>query len=105
MISSTAAYESIRDAATGGRNEKPARGTVAPYIDILETLWILEPVPARLPTNNRVSRLGAAAKHQLFDPAIAVRRVTHSTHGSEPCGNRCLSAPPGQRQALRAASG
>lgn len=81
MISSTAAYESIRDAATGGRNEKPARGTVAPYIDILETLWILEPVPAWLPTNNRVSRLGAAAKHQLFDPAIAVRLMSLSADG------------------------
>ncbi len=73
MISTTASFESIREAATGGRGEKPSRNAVAPYVDILEALWVLEPVPAWLPTNNRVSRLGAAPKHQLFDPAIAAR--------------------------------
>ena len=81
MISSTAAFETIRDAATGGRGEKPTRATVAPYVDILEALWILEPIPAWLPTNNRVSRLGAAPKHQLFDPAIAVRLMNLTAGG------------------------
>lgn len=81
MISSTASLESIRDAATSGNNEKPGRRTVDPYIDILEALWILEPVPAWLPTNNRVSRLGSAPKHQLFDPSIAVRLMNLSKEG------------------------
>jgi predicted AAA+ superfamily ATPase len=73
MISTTASFESIRAAATAGDAEKPARSTVEPYRNVLEALWILEPVPAWLPTNSRVSRLGAAPKHQLFDPAFAVR--------------------------------
>lgn len=72
-VSTTAAYETIRDAATGGHNEKPGRPTVQAYIDILERLWILEPVPAWLPQRNHVSRLAAAAKHQLADPALAAR--------------------------------
>jgi len=73
LASTTAAWETIRDAATGGHREKPARSTVAPYIDILEALWILEPIPAWLPTKNRLSRLALSPKHQLFDPAIAAR--------------------------------
>jgi predicted AAA+ superfamily ATPase len=81
MISSTASFESIRDAATGGRNDKPSRNAVAPYLDILEALWIIEPVPAWLPTGNRVSRLGAAPKHQLFDPAIAARLLNLHADG------------------------
>lgn len=81
MISSTASFESIRDAATGGRNDKPSRNAVAPYLDLLEALWIIEPVPAWLPTSNRVSRLGAAPKHQLFDPAIAARLLNINADG------------------------
>ena len=73
LVSTTAAWETIRDAATGGHREKPARSTVAPYIDILQALWILEPIPAWLPTKNRMSRLALSPKHQVFDPAIAAR--------------------------------
>lgn len=73
LVSTTATYETIRDAATAGRGEKPARSNVAPYIDILQALWILEPIPAWLPSGNRMSRLALSPKHQLFDPAIAAR--------------------------------
>ena len=71
--STTASYETIRDAATSGRGEKPAKTTTQPYNDVLQRLWIIEPVPAWLPTRNRVARLGAPGKHQLADPALAVR--------------------------------
>ena len=74
-VSTTAAYETIRDAATGGRGEKPARSTVAPYIDILQALWVLEPIPAWLPSDNRMRRLALSPKHQLFDPAVAARMM------------------------------
>lgn len=71
--STTASFEKIRDAATGGHGEKPAKTTTIPYRDILERLWILDPVPAWLPTRNRISRLSMPPKHQLADPALAAR--------------------------------
>ena len=71
--STTSSYEAIRDAATGGQEEKPSRGATAPYIDTLERLWILDAVPAWLPTRNRLRRLSAPPKHQLVDPALAAR--------------------------------
>jgi uncharacterized protein len=69
----TASYEKIRDAATSGHGEKPPRTTTQPYRDVLERLWILDPVPAWLPTNNRLARLASPPKHHLADPALAAR--------------------------------
>ena len=69
----TAAYETIRDAATGGEGEKPARSTTIPWRETLERLWIVDPVPAWLPTRNPLSRLGRSSKHHLADPALAAR--------------------------------
>lgn len=71
--STTASYEKIRDAATSGQGEKPAKTTTIPYRDVLERLWILDPVPAWLPTRNRFARLSQPPKHQLADPALAAR--------------------------------
>ena len=71
--STTASYEKIRDAATSDRGEKPARATTQPYRDVLERLWILDPVPAWLPTRNRLARLALPPKHHLADPALAAR--------------------------------
>lgn len=69
----TASFEKIRNAATSSRGEKPARPTTQPYRDVLERLWILDPVPAWLPTRNRLSRLTSPPKHHLADPALASR--------------------------------
>lgn len=71
--STSASFETIRDASTGGHGEKPAKTTTLPYRDALERLWILDPVPAWLPTRNRIARLSAPPKHQLADPALAAR--------------------------------
>lgn len=71
--STTATWEKIRNAATGGQQEKPAKTTVGPYRDVLERLWILDPVPGWKPTRSRMSRLTAPPKHQLADPALAAR--------------------------------
>jgi uncharacterized protein len=65
-------YETIRDAATSGRTEKPSRATTVPYRDALEALYILEPVPAWAPTRNHISELASTPKHHLVDPALAV---------------------------------
>jgi len=72
-VSTTASFETIRDAATSGQGEKPAKTTVQPYREILERLWVLDPVPAWLPTRNHLNRLSQPPKHHLADPALAVR--------------------------------
>lgn len=67
----TASYETIRDAATGGQQDKPSRSTTQPWREMLERLWILDPVPAWLPTQNYLNRLSQLPKHHLADPALA----------------------------------
>ncbi|HLF76701.1 MAG TPA: DUF4143 domain-containing protein [Dehalococcoidia bacterium] len=69
----TASYETIRDAATSDRGDKPAKTTTQPYTDVLERLWVLDRVDAWLPTRNAISRLSAPPKHHLVDPALAAR--------------------------------
>ena len=69
----SASFEAIRDAATGGSAGKPSRAAATPYRDVFERLHIVDPVPAWLPTRNRIARLGAAPKHHLVDPALAAR--------------------------------
>lgn len=69
----SASFEAIRDAATGGEGEKPSRRATTPYRDVLERLHVLDPLPGWLPTRNRLARLGAAPKHHLVDPALAAR--------------------------------
>ncbi|MDO8185256.1 DUF4143 domain-containing protein [Conexibacter sp. JD483] len=71
--STTASYETIRDAATSGHGDKPAKSTAIPYRTVLERLWIVDPVEAWLPTRNRISRISSPPKHQLADPALAAR--------------------------------
>jgi uncharacterized protein len=79
--STTATWETIRDAATGGEQTKPARTTVSPYRDILERLFILDPVPAWKPTRNHIAELGLPPKHQLADPALAARLLGATERG------------------------
>lgn len=69
----TTSYEKVRDAAASGHGQKPSRATTQPYRDVLERLWILDPVPAWLPTRSRLARLSAPPKHHLADPALAAR--------------------------------
>jgi len=69
----TASFETIRDAASSGQRDKPSKTTTQPYRDILEQLWIVDPVSAWLPSRNRLSRLAQPPKHHLADPALAAR--------------------------------
>jgi predicted AAA+ superfamily ATPase len=71
--STSASFETIRDAATGSEGEKPAKTTTQPYREVLERLWVVDPVPAWMPTRNRIRRLSSPPKHQLADPALAAR--------------------------------
>ena len=71
--STTASLEKIRDAATGDEREKPAKATDLLYREVLERLWLVDPVPPWLPSNNHLTALAQAPKHQLVDPALAAR--------------------------------
>lgn len=71
--STAASYDEIRDAATAGEGDKPAESTTGPYRDALARLFVLEPLAAWAPPFNHVSRLSAAPKHHLADPALAAR--------------------------------
>jgi predicted AAA+ superfamily ATPase len=66
-------YNRILDAATPGDGEKPARSTTEQYRQVLNQLWILDPLPAWLPSRNPLNRLAQAPKHHLADPALAAR--------------------------------
>jgi predicted AAA+ superfamily ATPase len=71
--STMTSYEVIRDAATPGMGNKPAKSTTLPWRDILSRLWLLDPVSAWLPSNNRFKELSSSEKHELVDPALAAR--------------------------------
>jgi predicted AAA+ superfamily ATPase len=67
----TASFETIRDAATSGASDKPARSTVIPYRDALERLYVLDELPAWSPSTRPINQLATAGKHHLVDPALA----------------------------------
>ena len=69
--STTATFETIRDAASAGHEHKPSRNATQAYRDALTRVWLLEEVPTWIPSNNRLRELGQAPKHQLADPALA----------------------------------
>lgn len=71
--STSATFETIRDAASPGESHKPTKATTIAYRAALEGLWIIEDVPAWMPTRNHLRRLASAPVHQLADPALAAR--------------------------------
>ena len=71
--STTTTFERLRDAASAGETHKPSKKVTQQYRDVLARLWVLEEVPAWLPTNNRLNELGHSPKHQLADPALAAQ--------------------------------
>lgn len=71
----TGTYASILDAAEGIAERKPSKPTAVAYRDLLQRMWILEPLPAWVPTFAHLRRLGASPKHHLVDPALAARLV------------------------------
>ncbi len=71
--STTTAYARLLDTTTGGDGEQPAKTTTIVYRHQLTQLWLLDPVPGWLPSNNPLRRLQQGPKHQLADPALAAR--------------------------------
>jgi predicted AAA+ superfamily ATPase len=72
---STASYEAIRDAATAGTAEPPAKSTAIRYRDWLSALWLLDPVPAWRAPGSPLRRLTAGPKHHLADPGLAAHAL------------------------------
>jgi hypothetical protein len=73
--STTASFETLRQATTPGHSEMPSRATTRRYVDALMAAWLIDPVPAWLPGRSHLGRLGLAPKHQLADPSLAARSV------------------------------
>ncbi|HQU26188.1 MAG TPA: DUF4143 domain-containing protein [Acidimicrobiales bacterium] len=71
---SATSLEKIRRAAMGEEGTSPSRTAVAPYVELLSALRILDPLPAWLPSRNHMAALTVAPKHHLADPALAARR-------------------------------
>lgn len=71
----TASYNAILDAATPGESDKPSRSATERYRAVLESLWMLDPLPGWIPVGNPLGRLAAAPKHHLADPALAARAM------------------------------
>ena len=65
--------EKIRDAATSGEGETPAKMSVLAYRSVLERIFLLDAVPGWLPSRNQLGRLTQAPRHHLADPALAAR--------------------------------
>lgn len=94
---STASLQTIRDAAAGGEEHRPAKATTQLYRDVLQRLFILDPLPAWAPTRNRISRLAMPPKHHLADPALAASLLgvdAGALLSAEPAG------PPSLRDGL-----
>jgi predicted AAA+ superfamily ATPase len=71
--STVTSFDKIRAAAVGASEPAPAKSTVIPYRDALQRIWILDPVPAWVPTHNHLKKLIGSPKHHLADPALAAR--------------------------------
>ena len=77
----TASYSSLLNASTPGETEKPSKPTAITYRDLLQRMWILDPLPAWIPISGTLHRLGQSPKHHLVDPALAAHLagVTHES--------------------------
>ncbi|MGB4777641.1 ATP-binding protein [Microbacterium sp.] len=69
----TASYARILDAATPGETGKPAKTTTIAYRDVLQSLWLLDPLEPWAPDATDLGRLGQSPVHSLADPALACR--------------------------------
>ena len=67
----TTSYSTLLNAATPGEDEKPSRPTAISYRDLLQRLWILDPLPAWTPGFGHLDRLALSPKHHFVDPALA----------------------------------
>jgi hypothetical protein len=67
----TTTYERLREAASPGRGNPPAKSTTGPWQNALERTFVYDPLPAWSPGRNHLGRLAKSPKHYLVDPALA----------------------------------
>jgi len=79
--STDASYTAILAAATAGASDKPVRQTADNYRESLERLFLLDPLPAWIPSFSPLRRLTHTPKHHVVDPALAARLVGVSGEG------------------------
>lgn len=87
----SASLGTIRDAATSDRGEKPTRVTTLPYRDVLERLWILDPVPHGYP-----AATDSRASHHHPSTTSPIPRSPHACSASTPtrCCTHAQREPP-----------
>jgi predicted AAA+ superfamily ATPase len=69
----TATYVTLAQAAAPGEGVTPAKTTTLGYRDVLDRLFLTDPVPGWVPGRNHFSKASQAPKHHLADPALAAR--------------------------------
>lgn len=69
--STTTSLAKLRDIATAGDGNPPAKTTTYRYRDALERTYIYDPVPAWKPGGTALSRLGEGPKIHLVDPGLS----------------------------------
>ena len=99
---STATFETIRDAASGGEAHKPTKQTTQGYRDALARVWVLDEVPPWLPSGNPLRELGQAPKHHLADPALAAQLLGASAETLLAGRGPVISGAPPERTLLAA---
>jgi predicted AAA+ superfamily ATPase len=100
--SSTATFETIRDAASAGEAQKPTKQTTQNYRDALTRVWVLDEVRAWLPSSSALRELGQAPKHQLADPALAAELLGASNETLLTGRGRVIPGTPADRTLLGA---
>lgn len=65
--------DKIRNASTSGDGETLAKTSAIAYRDVLERLYLIDPVPGWIPGRNQLNRLTQAPRHHMADPALAAR--------------------------------
>ena len=73
VSSTTMNYGELLAAATAGQPNKPAKSTTLRYRKRLQEMWLLDEVPAWHFTRSPFAGLASSPKHQLADPAFALR--------------------------------
>ncbi|MCL2784443.1 MAG: DUF4143 domain-containing protein [Propionibacteriaceae bacterium] len=71
----TATEAAIRRAASPEEADVPSKPTSLAYKELLQRIWVLDPIQAWEPSFSHLKRLGKTPKHHLVDPGLAARLV------------------------------
>ncbi|MDR2347576.1 MAG: DUF4143 domain-containing protein [Bifidobacteriaceae bacterium] len=71
----------ILAAASAGGSDSPSREAARNYRDLLQRVWVVDPLPAWVASFAHIKRLARRPKHHLVDPALAARLVGSTREG------------------------